>query len=62
MGPSVNAATTSQALWLPGPSLLLCASAVRGIKAHRLRSPISARAPLGGILLPQMFLALAGNN
>jgi hypothetical protein len=49
MGPSVEAATSSQALWLPGPSLLLAASAVRRIKAHQRRLPLSASAPLEGI-------------
>ena len=61
IGPSVEAAT-SQALSLPGTSLLVSASAVRGIKPRHPQLPLSATAPLGGILLPQMFLALAGNN
>ena len=62
IGPSVEAATTSQALSLPWPSLHLSACAVRRIKAHHRRLPLSATAPLGSILLAQMFLALAGNN
>jgi hypothetical protein len=55
-------AATSPALSLPGPSLLLSASAVRVIKPHHRQLPLSAAAPLGGILLPQMFLALAEDN
>jgi hypothetical protein len=58
----VEAATTSQALSLPGPPLLLSVSAVRGIKPHHRRLLFSATVPLGGILLPQMFLALAVNK
>jgi hypothetical protein len=61
IGPSVEAAT-SQALWLPGPSLLLSACAVRGINPRHPQLPLSATAPLGSILLPQRFLALAANN
>ena len=41
-----------------GPPLLTSAIAVRGIEAHQRRLPLSATAPLEGILQSQMFLAL----
>jgi hypothetical protein len=62
IGPRSVEATTSQALLLPGPSLVLSACAFRGIKPHHRQLPLSATALLGDILLAQMFLALAGNN